>query len=72
MADMGALKYRSLDDKLMWASGPRELLLSVSELVAPSDDGLPTALPLYWRRLLTLARGLRRPRGDADTSGGGY
>lgn len=66
-ADMGALRYRSLDDKLMWASGPRELLLSVSELVAPSDDGMPVGLArLYWRRLLTFARGLSRSRGDGD------
>ena len=66
-ADMGGLRYRSLDNKLMWASGPRELLLGVSELVAPSDDGLPTALPrLYWRRLLTFLRGLSRPRSDGD------
>ena len=60
---MGGLRYRSLDDKLMWASGPRELLLSASELVAPSDDGLPVGLSrLYWRRLRMLVQGLRRPR----------
>ena len=72
-ADMGALRYRSLDDKLMWASGPRELLLSVSELVAPSDDGMPVGLVrLYWRRLLTFARGLPRTRGDGGASGRGF
>ena len=70
---MGELRYRSLDDKLMWASGPRELLLSVSELVTPSDDGMPVGLPrLYWRRLLTLVRGLRRSHGDGGATGRGF
>lgn len=51
-ADMGVLTYRSLDDKLMWARGTRELLLGVSELLWPSDEGIPVGVArLYWRRL---------------------
>jgi hypothetical protein len=48
----------TLDAKLMWARGPRELLLNLSELVLPSDDGLPVGLlRLQWRRLAALASG---------------
>ena len=58
-ADLGALSFRTLDNKLMWADGSRELLLNASELVVPSDDGALLALPrLYWRGLRTLFRGV--------------
>lgn len=40
-ADFAPLTTRSLDAKLMWARGPRELLLNASEILLPSDDGLP-------------------------------
>ena len=57
-ADMAPLTHRSLDAKLMWASGPREMLLNVSELILPSDDGMPLGpLQLQWQRLRALWRG---------------
>ena len=66
-ADMGALSFRTLDNKLMWADGPRELLLNASELVVPSDDGALVAPPrLYWRGLRTLARGVFARRSARD------
>ncbi|HZD04227.1 MAG TPA: nucleotidyltransferase family protein [Longimicrobiales bacterium] len=57
-ADLAPLLRRSMDAKLMWARGPRELLLNLSELILPSDDGLPVGLGrLQWSRLVALARG---------------
>ena len=59
--DMGALTFRSLDNKLMWARGPREWLLNVSELILPSDDGASITLPRhYLRGLRTFVRDQRR------------
>ena len=59
--DMGVLTFRTLDNKLMWARGPREWLLNVSELVLPSDDGASITLPRqYWRGLRTFVQGQRR------------
>jgi hypothetical protein len=57
-AAMAPLTYRSLDDRLMWARGPRELLLNLSELVWPTDDGLSINLGrLQWRRWAQWWRG---------------
>lgn len=68
-ADVAPLLHRSLDAKLMWARGPRELLLNLSELVYPSDEGLDVGpVRLAVRRiqaLLTGRAGWRaRPRDD--------
>jgi len=55
---MAALSRRSLDDRLMWARGWKELLLNLSELAWPSDDGVSLGVGrLYVRRLRALARG---------------
>ena len=52
---LAPLMHRSLDAKLMWASGPLEMLLNVSEILLPSDDGLPLApAQLQWQRLRAL------------------
>lgn len=57
-ADLGPLTYRSLDDRLMWARGPWQLLLNLTEWVWPSDDAMPVSiLRLHWRRLRALTRG---------------
>lgn len=57
-ADMGPLMHPSLDAKLMWARGPREWLLNLSELLVPSDRGLPVGWArLQWRRIASLVRG---------------
>ena len=57
-AGMAPLTHRSLDAKLMWASGPKEMLLNMSELLLPSDDGMPLGpLQLQWQRLRALWRG---------------
>jgi hypothetical protein len=42
----------------MWASGPRELALNLSELLVPSDDAEAEGLlALYRERLAGLLRG---------------
>ncbi|MBI3982822.1 MAG: nucleotidyltransferase family protein [Gemmatimonadetes bacterium] len=57
-ADMAPLRYRSLEERLVWARGARELLLNLSELVWPTDDGLPVSVGrLQWRRVRALVRG---------------
>lgn len=38
------LSRRSLDEKLMWAKGPRELLLNLSELALPTGTATPLDL----------------------------
>jgi hypothetical protein len=54
-AHFGFLTERSLDDKLMWARGFRELLLNLSEWVWPSDEVERARLAsLYWKRLRML------------------
>jgi hypothetical protein len=63
--DFAPLTRPSLDAKLMWARGPRELLLNVSELVFPSDDGLSMGIArLQWRRLRALVSGRAGWRSD--------
>jgi hypothetical protein len=53
----GFLSKRSLDDKLMWARGFRELLLNFSEWIWPSDEAERSNLmSLYGKRLRMLAR----------------
>jgi hypothetical protein len=69
-ADMGPLMHPSLDAKLMWARGPREWLLNLSELLVPSDRGLPVGWArLQWRRIASLVRGdaAWRAGREADT-----
>lgn len=69
-ADMAPLTRPSLDGKLMWARGPRQLLLNLSEVVVPSDEGLDVGWArLQWRRLAALLRGGAGWRAvrDADT-----
>lgn len=54
----GFLHRRSLDDKLMWARGARELLFNLSEWIWSSDEAEPLDLPrLYWKRIAMLLRG---------------
>ena len=56
-ADLAPLARPSLDAKMMWSKGPREVLLNLSELLVPSDDGLPVGLGrLQWRRLMAIVR----------------
>lgn len=46
------LMQRSIDDKLMWARGFKELVLNFSEWVWPSDEVERAGLGrLYWKRL---------------------
>jgi hypothetical protein len=60
-SDLGPLPHRSLDAKLMWAAGPRELLLGMSELLVPSDDGEREGLAsLYARRAQAVLTGRAR------------
>jgi hypothetical protein len=62
-ADLAPLLRPSLDAKVMWARGPREWLLNLSELVVPSDDGRSVGLGrLQWRRLRALLTGRARWR----------
>jgi hypothetical protein len=62
-ADFAPLTHRSLDSKLMWASGPRELALNLSELMVPSDDGeVESLFALYRERVRGLLRGTVRWR----------
>jgi hypothetical protein len=62
-ADLAPLPRPSLDAKVMWARGPREWLLNLSELVVPSDDGRTVGLArLQWRRLRALLTGRARWR----------
>lgn len=53
------LPRRTLDERLMWACGVRELLCNIGELVWPSDEALPAAevARLYLRRARLLVRG---------------
>ncbi len=49
------LMQRSLDDKLMWARGFKELMLNLSEWIWPSDEVERARLTrLYWKRLRML------------------
>jgi hypothetical protein len=53
----------------MWARGPREVLLNLTEVVLPSDDGLRVGLGrLQWRRLAALASGGAGWRADGPRS----
>lgn len=47
---------RTLDEKLMWARGPVQLLLNLSDLVWPADDGMTLSDRgrLYLKRLRLL------------------
>jgi hypothetical protein len=49
------LTRRSLDDKLMWASGPRQVLFNLTELVWPSEGSPADVLRQHGRRLAALA-----------------
>jgi hypothetical protein len=52
------LPRRSLDEKLMWAKGPRELLCNLSELVVPTGTATPLDLARqYVRRVHLWHRG---------------
>jgi len=51
------LPRRSLDERLMWASGPREGLLTLTELLWPSDSSLGEAVQTLRRRMAGLSRG---------------
>ena len=50
-AEMGLLNQRSLDVRLAWSIGGKELAMNLSELVLPSDDGGGTVREAYARRL---------------------
>jgi len=59
------LGHRSLDEKLMWARGPIELLLAVSELAWPGDGTSLAAMGrLHLRRLRAVLAGQTRLRAD--------
>ena len=60
-ADFAPLTRRSVDAKLMWAAGPRELLLNISELLLPSDDGRDVGA-FHRERLRSLFSGKARWR----------
>jgi len=52
------LPRRSLDEKLMWAKGPRELLFNLSELAIPTGTATPLALLRHYvRRARLWSRG---------------
>ncbi len=53
--NLAPLVQRSLDDKLMWARGFKELVLNLSEWVWPSDEVERAKLSrLYWKRFRML------------------
>jgi hypothetical protein len=67
--DFGLLPERTLDEKLAWASGSRELVMSWAEILAPSDDG-SSFVERYRRRGAMLRRWIRRPLGGSRGSRG--
>lgn len=58
-AELGALREPSLDVKLAWAVGMKELAMNISDLLIPSDDG-GTLLEIYRRRMPILGRRITR------------
>jgi len=50
-AEMGPLNEVSLDVKLAWAVGGKELLMNLSDILVPSDDGAGSLMEYYARRL---------------------
>jgi hypothetical protein len=58
-AEMGVMSDVPLAAKLLWADGPREALLLLSDLLVPSDDGAGTAASTQLRRVRIAAHRIR-------------
>jgi len=59
-AELGPLPERTLDSKLAWSVGGREVLLNLADLLLPGDDALGSWVNVYSRRASALRRAVLR------------